>query len=78
MEVLQVSSYISEEKSVIASCYFGPQANETSKLEVDVELESSAVDVLIKIIVENLKKHIEKVYATVSVYKSYCGLSFFG
>jgi len=68
MEVLEVSGYVSEEKSVIASRYLGPQAKEASGLaEVDVELESSAVDVLIKYYcresgVRNLKKHIEKIY----------------
>ena len=67
MEVLEVSGYVSEEKSVIASRYLGPQAKESSGLgEADVELESSAVDVLIKYYcresgVRNLKKHIEKV-----------------
>ncbi|KAF8806924.1 ATP-dependent protease La [Phlegmacium glaucopus] len=68
MEVLEVSGYVSEEKSVIASRYLGPQAKEASGLaEADVELESSAVDVLIKYYcresgVRNLKKHIEKIY----------------
>ena len=67
MEVLEVSGYVSEEKSVIASRYLGPQAKESSGLaEADVELEPSAVDVLIKYYcresgVRNLKKHIEKV-----------------
>ena len=67
MEVLEVSGYVSEEKSVIASRYLGPQAKEASGLaEADVELEPTAVDVLIKYYcresgVRNLKKHIEKV-----------------
>ena len=56
-----MSGYVSEEKSGIASRYLGLQA-----AEADVELESSAVDVLIKYYcresgVRNLKKHIEKV-----------------
>ena len=67
MEVLEVSGYVSEEKAVIASRYLGPQAKEASGLaESDVQLEPSAVDVLIKYYcresgVRNLKKHIEKV-----------------
>ncbi|KAF8814809.1 hypothetical protein BYT27DRAFT_7249833 [Phlegmacium glaucopus] len=49
MEVLEVSGYVSEEKSVNASRYLGPQAKEASGLaEADVELESSTVGVLIK------------------------------
>ncbi|PPR01264.1 hypothetical protein CVT24_006027 [Panaeolus cyanescens] len=68
MEVLEVSGYVSEEKSVIASRYLGPQAKEASGLAgADVELDSEAVDVLIKYYcresgVRNLKKHIEKIY----------------
>lgn len=67
MEVLEVSGYVSEEKSVIASRYLGPQAKEASGLGgADVELSEEAVDVLIKYYcresgVRNLKKHIEKV-----------------
>ena len=67
MEVLEVSGYVSEEKSVIAEKYLGPQAKEASGLKTaDVLLEPSAVDVLIKYYcresgVRNLKKHIEKV-----------------
>jgi ATP-dependent Lon protease len=67
MEVLEVSGYVSEEKSVIADKYLGPQAREASGLkEADVLLESAAVDVLIKYYcresgVRNLKKHIDKV-----------------
>src|ERR1700685_77537 len=49
MEVLEVSGYVSEEKSVIADKYLGPQAREASGLkDADVLLESTAVDVLIK------------------------------
>ncbi|KIM40763.1 hypothetical protein M413DRAFT_72723 [Hebeloma cylindrosporum] len=68
MEVLEVSGYVSEEKSVIAQRYLGPQAREASGLKgADVELEEGAVDVLIKYYcresgVRNLKKHIEKIY----------------
>ncbi|KAF8150229.1 Lon protease C-terminal proteolytic domain-containing protein [Crassisporium funariophilum] len=68
MEVLEVSGYVSEEKSVIASRYLGPQAKEASGLAgADVQLEPEAVDVLIKYYcresgVRNLKKHIEKIY----------------
>ena len=67
MEVLEVSGYVSEEKSVIADKYLGPQAREASGLKnVDVLLDPSAVDVLIKYYcresgVRNLKKHIDKV-----------------
>jgi ATP-dependent Lon protease len=67
MEVLEVSGYVSEEKSVIAEKYLGPQAKEASGLkDADVLLEPSAVDVLIKYYcresgVRNLKKHIDKV-----------------
>ena len=68
MEVIEVSGYVSEEKSVIADRYLGPQAKEASGLkDADVLLEPSAVDVLIKYYcresgVRNLKKHIEKVF----------------
>ncbi|KAL4065016.1 Lon protease C-terminal proteolytic domain-containing protein [Scleroderma yunnanense] len=68
MEVLEVSGYVSEEKSVIADKYLGPQAKEASGLKsVDVLLDPSAVDVLIKYYcresgVRNLKKHIDKIY----------------
>jgi Lon-like ATP-dependent protease len=67
MEMLEVSGYVSEEKALIASRYLEPQAKDASGLgEADVELESSAVDMLIKYYcresgVRNLKKHIEKV-----------------
>jgi len=68
MEVLEVSGYVSEEKSAIAERYLGPQAKEASGLAAaDVVLEKEAVDVLIKYYcresgVRNLKKHIEKVH----------------
>ncbi|KZP20715.1 ATP-dependent protease La [Athelia psychrophila] len=68
MEVLEVSGYVSEEKSVIAQRYLGPQARDASGLkDADVVLESAAVDVLIKYYcresgVRNLKKHIDKIY----------------
>ncbi|KAL1949565.1 hypothetical protein VTO73DRAFT_8446 [Trametes versicolor] len=68
MEVLEVSGYVSEEKAQIASKYLGPQAKEAAGLkEADVQLEPSAVDVLIKYYcresgVRNLKKHIDKIY----------------
>ena len=63
IEVLKVSGYVSEEKAVIASRYLGPQVKDASELaEANIQLESSAVDILI---VESglriLKKHIEKV-----------------
>lgn len=67
MEVLEVSGYVSEEKTQIASRYLGPQAKEASGLkDADVLLEEGAVDVLIKYYcresgVRNLKKHIDKV-----------------
>ena len=59
--------YVSEEKAVIASRYIGPQVKDVSGLaEADVQLEPSAVDILIKYYcresgVRNLKKPIEKV-----------------
>ncbi|KAI0749635.1 ATP-dependent protease La [Daedaleopsis nitida] len=68
MEVLEVSGYVSEEKSQIASRYLGPQAKEVSGLkDADVQLDPAAVDVLIKYYcresgVRNLKKHIDKIY----------------
>ncbi|KAF4571626.1 ATP-dependent Lon protease pim1 [Pleurotus pulmonarius] len=68
MEVLEVSGYVSEEKSVIAEKYLGPQAREASGLQdADVVLDSEAIDVLIKYYcresgVRNLKKHIDKIY----------------
>ncbi len=70
MEVLEVSGYVSEEKSVIAEKYLGPQAREASGLQdADVILDSEAIDVLIKYYcresgVRNLKKHIDKVSST--------------
>ena len=66
-EVLEVNGNVSEEKSVIAEKYLGPQAREASGLkDADVVLEGAAVDVLIKYYcresrVRNLKKHINKV-----------------
>ncbi|KAJ7592405.1 ATP-dependent protease La [Mycena floridula] len=68
MEVIEVSGYVSQEKSAIAERYLGPQAKEASGLkDADVHLDPSAVDVLIKYYcresgVRNLKKHIEKIY----------------
>ncbi|KAH7926372.1 ATP-dependent protease La [Leucogyrophana mollusca] len=68
MEVLEVSGYVSEEKSVIAEKYLGPQAKEASGLkDADVLLDPTAVEVLIKYYcresgVRNLKKHIDKIY----------------
>ena len=67
MEVIEVSGYVSEEKSMIAEKYLGPQAREASGLKnADVILNPTSVDVLIKYYcresgVRNLKKHIEKV-----------------
>jgi len=67
MEVIEASGYVSEEKSMIAEKYLGPQAREASGLKnADVILDSASVDVLIKYYcresgVRNLKKHIEKV-----------------
>ena len=67
MEVLEVSGYVSEEKSVIADKYLGPQAKEASGLKnADVTLDPASVDMLIKYYcresgVRNLKKHIDKV-----------------
>lgn len=67
--MLEVSGYVSEEKCKIAEQYLGPQAKEASGLkDADVQLDPSAIDVLIKYYaresgVRNLKKHIEKVRA---------------
>ncbi|KAI5119641.1 hypothetical protein M0805_009002 [Coniferiporia weirii] len=68
MEVIEVSGYVSEEKTVIAEKYLGPQAKEGSGLkDADVVLDPSAIDALIKYYcresgVRNLKKHIDKIY----------------
>ncbi|CAE6448583.1 unnamed protein product [Rhizoctonia solani] len=49
MEVLEVSGYVSEEKTQIAERYLAPQAKESSGLkEANVVLEPSAIDHLIK------------------------------
>lgn len=67
MEVLEVSGYVSEEKTQIADRYLGPQAKEASGLKnANVTLDASAIDHLIKYYcresgVRNLKKHIDKV-----------------
>ncbi|KAG9104221.1 ATP-dependent Lon protease pim1 [Ceratobasidium sp. 370] len=68
MEVLEVSGYVSEEKTQIAERYLAPQAKEASGLkDTNVTLDSSAIDHLIKYYcresgVRNLKKHIDKIY----------------
>ncbi|CAE7068554.1 unnamed protein product, partial [Rhizoctonia solani] len=68
MEVLEVSGYVSEEKTQIAERYLAPQAKDASGLkDANVVLDSSAIDHLIKYYcresgVRNLKKHIEKIY----------------
>ncbi|KAF8699296.1 Lon protease -like protein, mitochondrial, partial [Rhizoctonia solani] len=68
MEVLEVSGYVSEEKTQIAERYLAPQAKEASGLkEANVTLDPSAIDHLIKYYcresgVRNLKKHIDKIY----------------
>ncbi|KAH9972177.1 hypothetical protein BGW80DRAFT_1252964 [Lactifluus volemus] len=73
MEVIEVSGYVSEEKSVIAERYLGPQAKEASGLkDADVILDPASVDVLIKFYcresgVRNLKKHIDKIYRKASL-----------
>jgi ATP-dependent Lon protease len=73
MEVIEVSGYVSEEKSVIAERYLGPQAKEASGLkDADVILDPASVDVLIKYYcresgVRNLKKHIDKIYRKASL-----------
>ena len=67
MVVLEVSGYVTEEKSVIAEKYLAPQAKEASGLQnADVTLERDAVEALIRWYcresgVRNLKKHIDKV-----------------
>ena len=49
IEVLEVSSYVSEEKAVISSRYLGPQVKDASGLaEANIQLELSAVNILIK------------------------------
>ena len=73
MEVIEVSGYVSEEKSKIAEMYLGPQAKEASGLkDADVVLDPASVDVLIKYYcresgVRNLKKHIDKIYRKASL-----------
>ena len=73
MEVIEVSGYVSEEKSMIAERYLGPQAKEASGLkDADVVLDPTTVDVLIKYYcresgVRNLKKHIDKIYRKASL-----------
>lgn len=73
MEVIEVSGYVSEEKSMIAERYLGPQAKKASGLEnADVVLDPASVDVLIKYYcresgVRNLKKHIDKIYRKASL-----------
>ncbi|KAI0027543.1 Lon protease C-terminal proteolytic domain-containing protein, partial [Vararia minispora EC-137] len=73
MEVIEVSGYVSEEKSQIASRYLAPQAKEASGLkDADVQLDPAAVEVLIKYYcresgVRNLKKHIDKIYRKASL-----------
>jgi len=73
MEVIEVSGYVSEEKSMIAERYLGPQARKASGLEdADVVLDPASVDVLIKYYcresgVRNLKKHIDKIYRKTSL-----------
>lgn len=68
MEVLEVSGYVSEEKTQIADRYLAPQAKEASGLKnANVTLDASAIDHLIKYYcresgVRNLKKHIDKIY----------------
>ncbi|KAI0052260.1 ATP-dependent protease La [Auriscalpium vulgare] len=73
MEVIEVSGYVSEEKSKIAQQFLGPQAKEASGLkDADVELDLAAIDALIKYYaresgVRNLKKHIDKIYRKASL-----------
>jgi len=73
MEVIEVSGYVSEEKSMIAERYLGPQAKEASGLkDADVLLDPASVEVLIKYYcresgVRNLKKHIDKIYRKASL-----------
>ncbi|KAI7861280.1 hypothetical protein BDF14DRAFT_1887425 [Spinellus fusiger] len=68
MEVIELSGYIAEEKSAIASKYLAPAAKIAAGLEnVNVNLTEEAVNVLIKNYcresgVRNLKKHIDKVF----------------
>ncbi|KAF7295717.1 Lon protease-like protein, mitochondrial [Mycena indigotica] len=68
MEVIEVSGYVTEEKSAIASRYLVPQAKESSGLSgADVAISPEAVAVLIQDYcresgVRGLKKAIEKIY----------------
>jgi Lon-like ATP-dependent protease len=76
MEVLEVSGYVSEEKTVIADKYLAPQAKAASGLkDADVTISSEAIDLLIKYYcresgVRNLKKHIDKVWNIFDVVPS--------
>lgn len=68
MEMIQLSGYVADEKMAIAEKYLSPVARELAGLkDVDVRLEKSAIEELIKSYcresgVRNLKKQIEKVY----------------
>lgn len=68
MEMIELSGYVADEKMAIAERYLSPAAKELSGLkEVDVSLETGAIEELIKSYcresgVRNLKKQIEKVY----------------
>ena len=63
IEVLEVSSYVSEEKAVISSRYLGPQVKDVSGLaEANIQLEPSAVDILIKYYCREWSTDIEETY----------------
>ncbi|KAF7324091.1 Lon protease-like protein, mitochondrial [Mycena kentingensis (nom. inval.)] len=68
MEVLEVSGYVTEEKTAIATRYLEPQAREAAGLGgADVNISGDAVGVLIRDYcresgVRGLKKAIEKIY----------------
>ncbi|KAJ7048654.1 Lon protease C-terminal proteolytic domain-containing protein [Mycena amicta] len=68
MEVIEVSGYVTEEKTAIASRYLEPQARDASGLAgADVQISEDAVGVLIRDYcresgVRGLKKAIEKIY----------------
>ena len=63
IEVLEVSGYVSEENAVIASRYLGLQVKDASGLaEADIQLEPSAVDILIKYYCREWSTDIEETY----------------
>ena len=63
IEVLKVSGHVSEEKAVIASRHLGPQVKDASGLaEANIQLEPSAVEILIKYHCREWSTDIEETY----------------